>query len=231
MAAAPALAPAGIDVQAHEQAHQLTETSADVSLAPNGLRMLKRLGVGEGSGGSLPRLRPLRQATVRHLLTHTAGPFCNPQLRTYLDIPNLPKGTYVMAITIAEKVLIVGGVLNLAYGTLLGYPITVIRAKGAPATPRYLMATHISTLLHAAVLLGLAWAARLSALGPGWHDVAAWLLVVSSALIAAKDTLNWLTGVQDEFGEKAKTAPLGALGALGETVGVGIFVAGILTAL
>ena len=39
-----------------------------------------------------------------------------------------------MAITIAEKVLIVGGVLNLAYGTLLGYPITVIRAKGAPVT-------------------------------------------------------------------------------------------------
>jgi hypothetical protein len=136
-----------------------------------------------------------------------------------------------MAITIAEKVLIVGGVLNLAYGTLLGYPITVIRAKGAPATPRYLMAAHSSTLLHAAVLLGLAWAARLSALGPGWHDVAAWLLVVSSGLIAAKDTLNWLTGVQDEFGEKAKTAPLGALGGLGETVGVGIFVAGILTAL
>jgi hypothetical protein len=34
-----------------------------------------------------------------------------------------------MAITSAEKVLIVGGVLNLAYGTLLGYPITVIRAK------------------------------------------------------------------------------------------------------
>ena len=93
------------------------------------------------------------------------------------------------------------------------------------------MAAHVSTLLHAAVLLGLAWAARLSALGPGWHDVAAWLLVVSSALIAAKDTLNWLTGVQDEFGEKAKTAPLGALGGLGETVGVGIFVVGILIAL
>ena len=136
-----------------------------------------------------------------------------------------------MAITIAEKVLIAGGVLNLAYGTLLGYPITVIRAKGAPVTPRYLTATHVSTLLHAAVLPGLARAARLSALGPGWHDVAAWLLVISSALVAAKDTLNWLTGVQDEFGEKAKTAPLGALGALGETVGAGIFVAGILTAL
>jgi CubicO group peptidase (beta-lactamase class C family) len=37
-----------------------------------------------GSGSGLPRLRPpARQATVRHLLTHTAGPFCNPQLRTF----------------------------------------------------------------------------------------------------------------------------------------------------
>jgi hypothetical protein len=63
-----------------------------------------------------------------------------------------------MAITVAVKVLIVGGVLNLAYGTLLGNPITVIRAKGAPATPKYLMAGHISALLQAAVLLGLgAW--------------------------------------------------------------------------
>lgn len=29
--------------------------------------------------------------------------------------------------TVAEKVLIVGGVLNLAYGALLGYAIVVIR--------------------------------------------------------------------------------------------------------
>jgi hypothetical protein len=131
----------------------------------------------------------------------------------------------------AEKVLIVGGVLNLAYGALLGYPVIVIRAKGAPAAPRYLMAAHLSVLLHAAVLLGLVWAARLSTLGSGWEDVAAWLVVVSSALIATKDTLNWLTGVQDEFGEKAKTAPLGALSAVTEPLGIGIFVVGVLNAL
>ena len=136
-----------------------------------------------------------------------------------------------MAITAAEKLLITGGVLNLAYGVLLGYPITVIRAKGAPAVSKYLMAAHVGALLHAAVLLGLVWASRLSTLGPDWHDVAAWLVAASSALIAAKDTVNWLTGVHDEFGEKAKTAPLGALGALGETAGVGIFVVGVLTAL
>jgi len=136
-----------------------------------------------------------------------------------------------MAITAAEEVLIAGGVLNLAYGVLLGYPITVIRAKGAPATPKYVLAAHVGTLLHAAILLGLVWAARLSTLGPGWQDVAAWLVVVSSALIAAKDTLNWLTGVQDEFSEKAKTVPLAALAALGEPIGIGIFVVGVLKAL
>ena len=44
--------------------------------------------------------------------------------------------------------------LNLAYGTLLGYPITVIRVKGAPATPKYLMAAHVSALLAALAALG-----------------------------------------------------------------------------
>jgi salicylate hydroxylase len=48
IAAAVALAQTGIDVQVHEQAQQLAEVGAGVSLAPNGLRMLKRLGVGEG---------------------------------------------------------------------------------------------------------------------------------------------------------------------------------------
>jgi hypothetical protein len=133
--------------------------------------------------------------------------------------------------TVAERVLIAGGVLNLAYGALLGYAIVVIRAKGAPATPRYLMAAHISVILHAAILLGLVWAARLSVLASSWEDAAAWLMVVSSALIAAKDTLNWLTGVQDEFAENARTAPLAGIAALAEPTGIGIFVVGVLTAL
>jgi hypothetical protein len=136
-----------------------------------------------------------------------------------------------MAFTVAEKVLIAGGVLNLANGVLLGYPIVVNRVKGAPATPKYLMTTHVGALLHAAVLLGLVWAARLSTLSRGWQEVAARLAVASSALVAAKDTLNWLSGVQDEFSGKAKTVPLAALAALGEPIGIGIFVVGVLTAL
>ena len=72
---------------------------------------------------------------------------------------------------------------------------------------------------------------RLSALGPGWNEVAAWLVVVASALVAAKDTVNWLTGVQDEFGEKPRATLLGGLAALPETIGIGIFVIGVLDAL
>ena len=45
---AVALVRAGVDVQMYEQAQQLAEVGAGVSLAPNGLRMLERLGVGEG---------------------------------------------------------------------------------------------------------------------------------------------------------------------------------------
>jgi hypothetical protein len=137
-----------------------------------------------------------------------------------------------MVMTVAEKVLIVGGVLNLAYAVLLGYAIVVIRVKGAPATPRYLLATHIGALLHAALLLGLVWAARLSTLGSGWHDAAAGMVVASSAVIATKDTLNWLGGVQDEFTEKVKTSPpLAGIGAVTMTGGVGIFLVGVITSL
>ena len=48
MAAAVALTRAGLDVEVYEQARQLTEVGAGVSLAPNGLRMLDRLGVSDG---------------------------------------------------------------------------------------------------------------------------------------------------------------------------------------
>ena len=58
-AAALALARAGIDVQVYEQARQLTEVGAGVALAPNGLRMLDRLGVSEG----------IARAGARHVST------------------------------------------------------------------------------------------------------------------------------------------------------------------
>jgi 2-polyprenyl-6-methoxyphenol hydroxylase-like FAD-dependent oxidoreductase len=46
-AAAVAMTQAGIDVRVYEQAARLGEVGAGVSLAPNGLRMLQRLDVGD----------------------------------------------------------------------------------------------------------------------------------------------------------------------------------------
>ncbi|MFD0362716.1 hypothetical protein ACFQZZ_14830 [Nocardia sp. GCM10030253] len=134
--------------------------------------------------------------------------------------------------TAAEKVLIVGGVLTLGYGTLLGFPMTALRMReGHPPTPRYLTVVHVGAVMQGVILLGLVWAVRMSELSDGWETVAAWLLVVSGVCIAAKDTINWLTGVNDEFADKARTGPLGLLGALTIVLGLGILTVGVLAAL
>jgi hypothetical protein len=132
---------------------------------------------------------------------------------------------------VAEKVLIVGGVLNLVYGMLLGFAIVITRMRGTAATPRYLQAGHIGTMLQAGVLLGLVWAVELSSLGSGWETSAAWLLVIASALVAAMDTTNWLNGVQDAFAEKAKSVTLGGLAGTADIVAGAILVVGVLKGL
>jgi salicylate hydroxylase len=78
-AAALALVRAGIDVQVYEQAARLTEVGAGVSLAPNGLRMLERLGVSDG----IARLGARHVATQLRLwdgrpADHEAGQFARP---------------------------------------------------------------------------------------------------------------------------------------------------------
>ncbi|MGW4356852.1 hypothetical protein ACWELJ_32690 [Nocardia sp. NPDC004582] len=134
--------------------------------------------------------------------------------------------------TATDKILIIGGLLTLTYGTLLGYPLVALRQRtGNPPAPRYLNVAHVGAVLQGALVLGLVWAARLSDLPDGWNITAAWLVVSAGVLIAAKDTINWLTGIEDEFAEKARTMPLGLAGALAMTAGLIIFVVGDMAAL
>lgn len=134
--------------------------------------------------------------------------------------------------TATDKILIIGGLLTLTYGTLLGYPLVALRQRaGNPPAPRYLNVAHVGAVLQGALVLGLVWAARLSDLPDGWNITAAWLVVIAGVLIAAKDTINWLTGIEDEFAEKSRTMPLGLAGALAMTAGLIIFVVGDLAAL
>jgi len=121
----------------------------------------------------------------------------------------------------AAKVLIVGGVLNLAYGAITGLILTSVRSR-SPEAPRYLTLAHIGPLMQGPMLLGLAVATGLSSLAAGVETTAAWLLVAGSGGIAAGDTLHWLSKTGDAFAER----PVGffSQAAGGVATGVGIFI-------
>ena len=126
----------------------------------------------------------------------------------------------------AAKVLIVGGVLNLAYGVVTGLVLTSIRSR-SPEAPRYLTLAHIGPLMQGPMLLGLAVATGLSSLAEGLETLAAWLLVAGSAGIAAGDTLNWLGGVGDAFAERSPGLFSQAAGGVFTAIGLLILIVGV----
>ena len=126
----------------------------------------------------------------------------------------------------AAKVLIVGGVLNLAYGVITGLVLTNVRSR-SPEAPRYLTLAHVGPLMQGPMLLGLALATGLSSLAGGLETTAAWLLVAGSAGIAAGDTLNWLGGAGDAFAERPPGFFTQAAGGVATGVGVLILVIGV----
>ena len=126
----------------------------------------------------------------------------------------------------AAKVLIVGGVLNLAYGVLTGLVLTNVRMRSAEA-PRHLTLAHLGPLIQGPILLGLSVATGLSSLAAGLETLAASLLVAGSAGVAAGDTLNWAGGVGDAFAERPPGFFLLAAGATSTAVGLLILIVGV----
>jgi hypothetical protein len=127
----------------------------------------------------------------------------------------------------AYKILILGGVLNLAYSFLTGVFMARIRTT-QPSVPKYLIFAHTGPLMQGAMLLGLAVALPMSTLSDGLETLAALLLVAGSALLGGKDTLNWLQGVKDEFQEKPLGFTLGGLSALCSIAGIILFLVGVI---
>lgn len=101
----------------------------------------------------------------------------------------------------AAKILIVGAVFNLAWGTVTGAVLANVRRSSEHAS-RYLVSAHVGPYMQGAMLLGLVIALNLSSLNAGLENIATALLVTSSVLLAVKDTFNWLVGVKDEFAER-----------------------------
>jgi len=120
MAAAVALAGAGIDVEVYEQAPRLTEVGAGVSLAPNGLRMLERLGVGQGVG----------RVGARYASTHLLLPDGRPVRHEPHEFVQAGR---TVGFHRADLLALLAG--QLAPGTVrTGHRCTAFRQDGAGAT-------------------------------------------------------------------------------------------------
>ncbi|PJZ53610.1 hypothetical protein [Leptospira adleri] len=131
---------------------------------------------------------------------------------------------------LSEKILILSGVLNLAYGSLTGFPYALARKK-AEFPSRYLQAAHIGSLMQGAMLLGLVIAFRYANLSENLGMVGAVLFSVSSLFLALKDTINWLQGIKDEFQENPILGKsLGAIGVATNLIGILIITYGVLLA-
>jgi hypothetical protein len=129
---------------------------------------------------------------------------------------------------LAAKILILAGVLNIAYGLLIGIPAGMIRQK-SPTYPKYLRFVHIGALMWGPILISLALAIELSTLDEGFELLAVWFMVGSSVLLNAKDTINWRMGVEDEFAEKPRLPlALGGLSAVGSLMGISIILIGVI---
>lgn len=128
---------------------------------------------------------------------------------------------------LAAKILIVGGVLSIAYGIFTGIPAGVIRQNNA-TYPKYLRFAHIGALMWGPILIGLALEIELSPLGEQMELWAAWLMVIAAFTLSAKDTLNWLLGIEDEFAEMPRLpVVLAGISALASMSGIAIITFGV----
>lgn len=130
----------------------------------------------------------------------------------------------------AAKVLIVYGALSLAYGFVLGLPLSAVRMR-SPEAPRHLVIAHLAAIIQGAVHLGLSSAVRFSTLPSGVELAAAAALVAGSALFVSGATANWLQGVGDHFAEHSLGWRLLVVSGGLHLTGIAIVVFGVFSAL
>ena len=132
---------------------------------------------------------------------------------------------------LAVEILIVGGLFNLAFGTVTG-AILGSERRSAKFASRYLVFAHVGPFTQGAMLLGLVFVVKFSSLSDGAESVAASLFVASSVMLAVRDTVNWMRGMQDEFAEKPMiTRTLGVLSFLLLIPALVILIIGVVKAL
>ena len=130
----------------------------------------------------------------------------------------------------ASKILIVGGMLNLAFACVIGFVLSRLRLRTTD-TGTWLPLAHRVSLWWGFMFLGMPWAVNLSPLSAGAETLAAWLLVAASALSDFEPLLNLWKGVKDPVAERSLTFYLGGISAVLVTGGVGILTVGVVRGL
>lgn len=99
----------------------------------------------------------------------------------------------------ATKVLIVRGVLTLAFSRLVGALLAGLRLCNPAAGHRHLLTALQAGRQPGRLRLGLTWAVALSPLTAGTETLAAGLPAASSAFLDLAAVVNGALGVRDEF--------------------------------
>ncbi len=128
--------------------------------------------------------------------------------------------------TRAQEIVIVYGVMSLAYGFGLGIPLSRER-MAAPAASRHLVIAHLSAILQGAMYLGLSAAFAMSELTSSLETSAAVLLVCGSVLFVTGATLNWRQHVGDHFAERSPGWRCFAVSSVGHLAGMMLVLVGV----
>lgn len=133
---------------------------------------------------------------------------------------------------VAEKILIVGGLLLLLFAFLTGFLLSRARERAFQG-PKYLILSHMEPLMQGTLMLALVWAVRLSDLDGRLEALAASLMVAAASIQGSKELLNYYQGIQDEFATHPR--PIGWYAARIQSpmasVGLIIFIVGVLRGL
>lgn len=127
----------------------------------------------------------------------------------------------------AVRVLVLGGVANLALSFLLGWILSAVRMKRPIASARWLLTAHEVALQEGLLLLALAFALGFAALDAGLALTAAWLLVTASIFQDASGIANWLRHTDDQFKERSFGWVLASINAVLNTTGLAIVAYGV----
>lgn len=130
----------------------------------------------------------------------------------------------------AAKILVVGGVLNLAVALVIGFILSRYRLNPPNEGPYYVHLAHKNALWEGFMLLGLVFAVQLAQLSQGIKVVAALLIVAASVLQDASSITAWLMGTKDEFAQRSPSFYLATANAILVSIGLAILIFGVLRA-